>query len=117
MDIVVLGVFVAAVVGVVALFVFRGRHRGVATRIGDDGFFVFGDITPGTDVAYEALVAGALKRGTVTASGGETFVYTGTPPTEVRILGLLGGTSVISSPPPSSGPASSDAFTGFPSAY
>jgi hypothetical protein len=120
MGLVIIGVVVAALVAALVLL-FRGRGGSASgsmarTRIGDDGFFIVGDFTPGTSVEYQALVAGTWRRGTALVSGAETFVYTGTPPTDVRILGESGVTSLQ---PPSAGPASSDdgPFAGFPSAY
>jgi len=97
---------------------------GSSTRIGDDGFFVQGDFPDGAQVEYEALVNGTWRRGMAAVSGRETFVYTGTPPTEVRILGVIGG-GVTSSVPSSAGVlnaiASNDdddePFAGTPSAY
>ncbi len=92
---------------------------GASTRIGDDGFFVEGDFPYGAQVEYECLVNGSWRRGMASVSGSETFVYTGTPPTEVRILGIVGG-GVPPSSGPSIGPSIDDndsSFVGTPSAY
>ncbi len=98
----------------------RGASGGGATssRIAADGFFIQGDFSDGAQVEYECLVNGTWRRGMAAVSGAETFVYTGTPPTEVRILGVVGGGD-RSSPPPSSGGSSTDdePFAGIPSAY
>ena len=95
---------------------------GASTRMGDDGFFIEGDFPDGAQVEYECLVNGSWRRGMAAVSGSETFVYTGTPPTEVRILGVVGGSpmsgGVISSGPISSGASVDDEpFAGVPSAY
>jgi hypothetical protein len=122
---VLVGILGAALVaGLVLFFSRQNRNRlsigdvsDVRTRIGDDGFFVVGDFEPGAQVQYEALIQGGWRRGLAPIVGGETFVYTGTPPTDVRIVGIEGG-MLRRSIPPSSGPASvDDAFTGFPGAY
>jgi hypothetical protein len=120
---VLLGVLGAALVAALVLF-FRGQNKqnlsggDVTTRIGADGFFIIGDFEPGVEVQYEAMIEGGWRRGLVPTAGSETFVYTGTPPTEVRILGMDGG-SVRRSSPPSSGPTidNDDVFTGSPGAY
>jgi hypothetical protein len=129
--IVILGIAGAAVVAIVVL-AFRkprvggdfGVDLGVEQwRVGADGFYILGNYAPGTEVRYEYLGADGWKSGAVPASGQETYVYTGAPPTDVRILdGGDGGSAFVPSGLPiASGPRSSndddDVFTGFPSAY
>lgn len=118
----------AGIIGAI-WFVLRGRGAssprddgdGVTTRVGSDGFFICGSFSSGTEVRYEALVNGTWRRGIAAVSGTETFVYTGTPPTEVRIVGFDDDARVSVPSPPSSGPSSNDddsgAFGDFPSAY
>lgn len=123
---VLLGVAGVAVV-IIAVLVFRGRSETGAGdsplwRAGPDGFFILGNYTPGTPIQYEYFVSGEWRGGTVPAAGLETFVYTGTPPVDVR----FGDAELVSSgfmPVPSigSGPASvdddDDVNVGSPSAY
>src|SRR5580704_6323182 len=120
----ILVIAIAAGLGVIGLLwlVLRPRDTsggsGATTRFGDDGFYIQGNFPNGAQVEYECLVNGSWRRGMAAVSGAETFVYTGTPPTEVRILGVVGG-SPPSSGPISSGPAIVDdePFAGTPSAY
>jgi hypothetical protein len=113
---------VAAVGGTALLWLlFRGRSNagGTTTSLGPDGFFVRGSFDPGARVRYEVCVNGTWRKGVADITSNETFVYTGTTPTDVRILEVIGGEAPVSSSVPSvpSPPSSDDSFTGFPSAY
>lgn len=101
-----MGSLIAIVAGLAVMGVlwFLLRPRGASggggadTRIGADGFFVQGNFADGDQVEYECLVNGSWRRGMAALSGAETFVYTGTPPTEVRILGVVGDGGSSASP-------------------
>jgi len=64
---------------------------GPTTRVGDDGFFVRAPgVAAGSRVRYEATVNGTQVSDVVPLEGAEeTFVYTGSRPTGVRILEVL----------------------------
>ena len=66
---------------------------GVSTRAGADGFFVnVPDVSPGARVRYECFVNGTQVSDVVPLDGGkETFVYTGSPPSAIRILEIVAG--------------------------
>ena len=77
--------------------------NGLSTRAGDDGFFVrVPGAPPGARARYECLVNGQQVSDTVPLEGEETFVYTGSPPTGVRIVEVLEGPLQGPAPP---GPA------------
>lgn len=93
------GIAIAALVGVfgalvafIAVFLRRGRSRGtfdpgsVQTRVGSDGFWILAPA--GARVRYEAMVGGVPVSDAVTLDPGPegTFIYTGSSPTQVRIL-------------------------------
>jgi len=64
----------------------------LSTRIGDDGFFVRAlGAPPGAHARYECVVTGRQVSDIVPLEGEETFVYTGSPPTGVRIVEVLQG--------------------------
>jgi formylglycine-generating enzyme required for sulfatase activity len=66
---------------------------GVSTRAAADGFFVnVPDVSPGARIRYECFVNGTQVSDVVPLDGGkETFVYTGSPPTAIRILEIIAG--------------------------
>ena len=63
----------------------------VATRAGADGFFIRASgATPGARVRYTCIVNGKDVTDVVPLDGGkETFVYTGAPPTAIRVLEIV----------------------------
>ena len=66
--------------------------NGMTTRIGDDGFFVrVPGASHGARARYECLVNGTQVSDVVPLEGDETFVYTGSPPTGVRIVEIVAG--------------------------
>jgi formylglycine-generating enzyme required for sulfatase activity len=66
--------------------------NGMTTRIGDDGFFVrVPGAAAGARARYECLVNGTQVSDVVPLEGDETFVYTGSPPTGVRIVEVIAG--------------------------
>ncbi|HSO37749.1 MAG TPA: SUMF1/EgtB/PvdO family nonheme iron enzyme [Labilithrix sp.] len=90
----------AAASAVVAWMLLRRKRRaapvpspsGVSTRIGDDGFFVRVPNAPhGARARYECMVNGTQVSDVVPLEGEETFVYTGSPPTSVRIVEVVAG--------------------------
>jgi sulfatase modifying factor 1 len=66
---------------------------GLATRAGTDGFFVRASgVTPGARVRYACIVNGKEVTDVVPLDGDkETFVYTGSPPTAIRVLEIIAG--------------------------
>jgi formylglycine-generating enzyme required for sulfatase activity len=64
---------------------------GFSTRARTDGFVVIApNAAPGARVRYECIVNGTQVSDVVPLDGGrETFVYTGPPPTAIRILEIL----------------------------
>jgi sulfatase modifying factor 1 len=68
-----------------------GLVAGVSTRSGTDGFFVTApDVVPGARVRYACIVNGTEVSDVVPLDGAkETFVYTGAPPTAIRILEIV----------------------------
>jgi hypothetical protein len=70
-----------------------GLVAGVSTRSGTDGFFVKApDVVPGARVRYACIVNGTEVSDVVPLDGAkETFVYTGSPPTAIRILEIVAG--------------------------
>jgi formylglycine-generating enzyme required for sulfatase activity len=100
----IVGAVVAGLVGVlgviVGLLVYLRRRGGpaldagsVQTRLGADGFWVTAPAPAGARVRYEATVGGVPVTDVVTLDGDPqgTFVYTGSPPGQVRILQLTAG--------------------------
>jgi sulfatase modifying factor 1 len=69
----------------------RASAVGVSTRAGTDGFFVRASgVTPGARVRYACIVNGKEVTDLVPLDGDkETFVYTGSPPTAIRILEIV----------------------------
>jgi len=66
--------------------------NGMTTRIGADGFFVrVPGAASGARARYECLVNGTQISDVVPLEGDETFVYTGSPPTGVRIVEIVQG--------------------------
>jgi hypothetical protein len=76
----------------------------MSTRTGEDGFFVRSPgITPGSRVRYQCLVNGTEVSDVVPLDGAmETFVYTGSAPTAIRILEIIPGMPPVPprAPPP-----------------
>jgi len=67
-----------------------GGDNRVTTRNGADGFFLVAPtLAAGSRVQYTCLVNGTWRGGVVPTAGVETFVYTGTPPAQVRIVRIL----------------------------
>ena len=68
-----------------------GILAGVSTRAGADGFFVSAPgVTPGARVRYACIVNGTEVSDVVPLdSDKETFVYTGSPPTAIRVLEIV----------------------------
>jgi hypothetical protein len=76
-----------------ALLYFLLRRRAAVAsggepqvRTGEDGFWIEGNLSPGTRVKYTCTVRGVPVTDTVGVEGGRTFVYTGGVPEGVRIL-------------------------------
>ncbi len=66
--------------------------NGVSTRASDDGFFVRAPgAPPGARARYECIVNNTSISDVVPLEGDETFVYTGSPPSGVRIVEILDG--------------------------
>ena len=66
--------------------------NGVSTRVGDDGFFVRAPgAAPGARARYECIVNDTSISDVVPLEGDETFVYTGSPPSGVRIVEIIEG--------------------------
>jgi sulfatase modifying factor 1 len=133
--------FGGGLVAIVVALVFGLRRLGgsalssgtdaITTRNGADGFFLIApSVAAGSRVQYQCLVRGTWRSGVVPISGLETFVYTGTPPDQVRVLQVMASASPAwKAPPPqpssyadySSGSSSSSSddssFLGSPRAY
>jgi formylglycine-generating enzyme len=62
-------------------------RSGASTRAGEDGFFLrVPSAPPGSRARYECLVDGKTVTDVVPLAGEETFVYTGSPPSNIRII-------------------------------
>jgi sulfatase modifying factor 1 len=91
-------VIVALFVAPVVLLVWLGRKllgtmgRGVRTRLGQDGFWIYGlPRTRGQTISYRAIVDGAPRSETIVSPGPEgEFVYTGGKVSRVEILNVAG---------------------------
>ena len=89
----------AAAAAVVAWMLLRRKRRpaatpatrsGVSTRAVADGFFVIAQgAAPGARARYECLVNGTQVSDVVPLAGEETFVYTGSPPSGIRIVEVV----------------------------
>ena len=65
---------------------------GNTTRATEDGFFVRApNVAPGSRVRYECVVNGTKVIDDVPIACDETFIYTGSPPTLIRIVEVLSG--------------------------
>jgi sulfatase modifying factor 1 len=71
----------------------RASAVGVSTRAGTDGFFVRASgVMPGARVRYACIVNGKEVTDVVPLDGDkETFVYTGSPPSAIRVLEIVAG--------------------------
>jgi hypothetical protein len=63
-----------------------GVPGNVSTEAKADGFVVRSALGAGSRVRYEAFVSGTKVSDVVVVDGPETFVFTGGPPTAIRIL-------------------------------
>ena len=85
---------------------------GISTRASEDGFFVRAPhAPPGSRARYECMVNGTQVTDVVPLAGDETFIYTGSPPTGIRIAEIIAGQAGgyrTADRPPSSSPAGVD---------
>jgi sulfatase modifying factor 1 len=85
----------------------RAARGSLSTRPGDDGFWIDTPLPPGTRVRWSARLGNDTQSGTIEATGGPLFVYTGQRPRSVDA-------SVIAAGSGSSGGSSGSRGPGFP---
>jgi hypothetical protein len=65
---------------------------GASMRVEEDGFFaVVPDAPSGSRLRYECMVNGVAISDIVPLAGLETFIYTGAPPSSIRLVEIVSG--------------------------